>query len=102
MRIEWTGTLSDDCFARLGDVTAHVEAMGEIHMAEIDQDGKVSRRHSNRWRSLHWFIGVYRGDDCLYHSGEHGGLITSDDGDQARAIAEAVMRAAVKGGDHGD
>lgn len=96
MQIEWTGDLSDDCFARLGDVTAHVEALGEIHMAELNEQGKPSRSHRHGWYTVYWHIGVYRGGEPLYDSSESGGMITGDGGG-ARAIAEAVMRAAWKG-----
>lgn len=93
MRIEWTGDLDDDCFAQVGELSAHVEALGEVQIAELDDDGKPSRRE--RWYTAYWHIGVYRhrGKELLYDSSEHGGLITGD-GAQARAIAEAVMRAA--------
>ena len=92
MRIEWTGDLSDDCSASVGDITAHCESMGTVRVFGIDDDGKTDRRE--KFDADYWFVGVYRGEEVLYHSGEAGGMIL--DGDCARAIAGAVMKAATK------
>lgn len=89
----WRGDLEDDCSLRVGRLFAHAELMCD--------DIKCRDGFGEKWNEERWFLGVYVGDPdaetgkddvVLFHSGEHGGAITS--GEMARAIAEAIIRAA--------
>lgn len=88
---QWTGDLGDDCFCEIGDFTAHCECLCDtLEVTDLEEENEKP------FKIEIWFVGVYRkyippakDSDILFHSGEHGGMITS--GALARAIAEAIL-----------
>lgn len=87
--IKWNGDLNDDCTAKLGNLMAHCECLGDIICVDNSDGSEL-----DAWRAESWFVGVMnkKTKQYLFHSGEHGGMITG--GEVARAIAEAIMLAA--------
>lgn len=86
--------MEDNCFLRVGEWFAHAECMTDD--VNVSCDGE-------RWKENSWFLGVYRGQEQIFHSSEPFGRITS--GEMARAIAEAIIGKntifiAVKGDSH--
>ncbi len=86
--IAWSGDLADDCSARVGNLIAHCECMGEMQLR-----GEGERRYE---KGEYWFCAVSECDADgkhvrdIFHSGESAGLILS--GEMARSIAESILR----------
>lgn len=91
----WKGDLEDDCLLEVPGFLAHAELLCD--------DVKCRDSCGGKWNEEHWYVCVARrlnpdaptskDDEVLFHSGEHVGAITN--GDMARAIAEAIIRAAL-------
>lgn len=85
--------------ATLGDVSAMVWCVGAISCRE---EPHPDARSFEEWQSQGWQVIVDRTGEELFRS-THGGMILADwHAELPKAIAEAVMRQAVKGGDHAD
>jgi hypothetical protein len=86
-KLTWEGDIEDDCTLKVGQYLAHCECLS-VGLVVRDPETK------ERFKIESWFVGVYRGKETLFHSGEVGGLITS--GELARGIAEAIIKAALE------
>lgn len=89
-RIVWNGDLTDDCWAKVGNLLAHCECMGEIIVHNPEES-------PTKEKSEIWFVSVgpvnrkhFSTGDDIFHSGEPGGMIIG--GTMARAIAEAILK----------
>lgn len=86
----WHGDLTDDCWAKVGNLLAHCECLGEIRWCDEDEN-------RTKHKSEYWHVSVgpvnrkhFSTGDDIFHSGEPGGLILG--GTMARAIAEAILK----------
>ena len=91
LKVVWHGDLTDDCWAKAGNLLAHCERLGTIRWC--DEDEKRTKHKSEYW---HVSVGLVNGEnfsvgDDIFNSGEPGGLILG--GTMARAIAEAILKA---------
>ena len=87
-RIVWHGDLTDDCWAKVGNLLAHCECLGEIQTRHLD----FPKKKLEYW---HCSVGPvnrknFSTGDYIFHSGEPGGMIIG--GTMARAIAEAILK----------
>lgn len=86
--ITWTGDLDDDCFAVLGDLSAHCECMGDMQCFDINPDNDEITGQAYELPTW-WFV-VREGDREVFDVSDAGGLATS--GALARAVCETIMR----------
>lgn len=83
MQINWHGDLSDDCHAEHNGMVAHCECMGDFEADIENENGERSTLEI-------WFADVRRGDEYIFSTNDHAGIITS--GEMARAVCEAIMK----------
>ena len=89
--IVWTGDEEDDDWtARWNSMILRAEALGTVRMRNITLAEGGYETDSEQEDADYYYVAVYRGDETLFHSDEHGGYIMGLD--MAKAVAEAVAR----------